>query len=170
MDPALTPTDPAPPRAWPDPTPEMLRDLRFIAVWNAIKTWDIAVSGAYSGYMGANGNHVRAILDALDAPAPPAAQRGDGFTLYRRASIAELRPWHADYDMRHVSVSDVDRQAGSPKAGDMIARNPSDHNDQWLVSAAYFAANFAPMHTMQTKEYERLATIRDAVNDSMKAP
>lgn len=52
-------------KEWPDPTPEMLADPRFEAVWQAIKSWDINVAGAYSGYMGATGNHVRAILDAL---------------------------------------------------------------------------------------------------------
>ena len=57
----------APPckRRWPDPTPEMLADPRFEAIWQAIKSWDINVPSAYGGYCGATGNHVRAILDAL---------------------------------------------------------------------------------------------------------
>ena len=58
-------SDDAPARVWPDPTPEMLTDPRFNAIWNVIKRWDINVPDAYSGYMGATGNHVRAILDAL---------------------------------------------------------------------------------------------------------
>jgi hypothetical protein len=41
-----------------------------------------------------------------------------------------------------ISVSDPDRAAGSPKAGDMIARNPKNHADQWLVAAQYFRDNF----------------------------
>lgn len=53
---------------WPDPTPEMLTDPQFEAIWQAIKTWDINVPGAYGGYCGATGNHVRAILDALPKP------------------------------------------------------------------------------------------------------
>lgn len=56
--------------AWPDPTPEMLDDPRFEAVWQCIKSWDIAVPDAYQGYCGASGNHVRAILDALARSAP----------------------------------------------------------------------------------------------------
>jgi hypothetical protein len=44
--------------------------------------------------------------------------------------------------MTHVSVSAPDRAAGSPKPGDMIARNPKNHADQWLVAAQYFADNF----------------------------
>jgi hypothetical protein len=41
-----------------------------------------------------------------------------------------------------VSISDVDRNAGSPKSGDMIARNPRNHADKWLVAANYFADNY----------------------------
>lgn len=52
-------------RDWPNPTPEMLSDPKFEAIWQAIKGWDINVPDAYSGYCGATGNHVRAILDAL---------------------------------------------------------------------------------------------------------
>lgn len=51
--------------AWPDPSPEMREDPRFEAVWQCIKTWDVAVPAVYRGYCGATGNHVRAILDAL---------------------------------------------------------------------------------------------------------
>ena len=40
-----------------------------------------------------------------------------------------------------VSISDADLKAGSPKLGDMIARNPKNHNDQWLVAKAYFEDN-----------------------------
>ena len=58
------------PIPWPDPTPEMLADPRFEAVWQAIKGWDINVPGAYGGYCGATGNHVRAILDALSLTKP----------------------------------------------------------------------------------------------------
>jgi hypothetical protein len=41
-----------------------------------------------------------------------------------------------------VSISDVDKANGSPKIGDMIARNPKNHNDQWLVAEKYFKDNF----------------------------
>lgn len=53
---------------WPDPTPEMLDDPTFNAIWSVIKTWDINVPAVYEGYCGATGNHVRAILDALPKP------------------------------------------------------------------------------------------------------
>jgi hypothetical protein len=47
----------------------MLDDPKFGAIWQTIKSWDINVPGAYNGYCGATGNHVRAILDALAAMA-----------------------------------------------------------------------------------------------------
>jgi hypothetical protein len=68
------------------------------------------------------------------------------FTKYRRKQIAELRPYVPGEDLgRNVSVSLEDVKAGSPKPGDMIARNPANHADQWLVAAAYFAVNFEPI-------------------------
>ena len=41
-----------------------------------------------------------------------------------------------------VSISDVDLQNESPKIGDMIARNPKNHLDQWLIAEQYFKDNF----------------------------
>jgi hypothetical protein len=63
---------------------------------------------------------------------------------YRRSAIAELADWSPGFDMAGVSISDADKAAGSPKAGDKIARNPKNHADRWLVAAAYFAENFEP--------------------------
>ena len=64
------------------------------------------------------------------------------FKRYRRKQIAEVRPYVPGENMDGISVSDADAKAGSPKAGDMIARNPENHEDQWLVAAQYFADNF----------------------------
>lgn len=64
------------------------------------------------------------------------------FKQYRRKQIAELRPYIEGEDMSDVSISQADQEAGSPKIGDMIARNPKNHDDQWLVAAKYFADNF----------------------------
>ena len=66
------------------------------------------------------------------------------FTKYRRKQIAELRPYEPGEALDRISISASDREAGSPKPGDMIARNPKDHADQWLVAAQYFADNFEP--------------------------
>jgi hypothetical protein len=62
-------------REWPDPTPTMLASSEFEAIWQVIKSWDINVPEVYSGYCGANGNHVRAILDALAPSLGPLTPR-----------------------------------------------------------------------------------------------
>ena len=67
------------------------------------------------------------------------------FTKYRRKQIAELRPYEPGESVDLVSISPEDMKAGSPKAGDMIARNPKNLADQWLVAAQYFADNFEPI-------------------------
>ena len=61
---------------------------------------------------------------------------------YRRTQIAEMVPWEPGFDMTRVSVSASDKEDGSPKDGDMIARNPKNHEDQWLIAADYFSDNF----------------------------
>ena len=79
------------------------------------------------------------------------------FKKYRRTQIAEMRPvtkediqaflndknLHSLRDTEfRVSISDVDKYNGSPRLGDMIARNPKNNNDQWLVAEQYFKDNF----------------------------
>jgi len=67
------------------------------------------------------------------------------FEKYRRSQIAELRPYvDGEVLSDRISISAPDKEAGSPKLGDMIARNPANHDDQWLVAKAYFEANFEP--------------------------
>lgn len=65
------------------------------------------------------------------------------FKKYRRKQIAELRSYVPGEVLGpQISISQADRDAGSPKNGDMIARNPANHADQWLVSKDYFEQNF----------------------------
>jgi hypothetical protein len=81
----------------------------------------------------------------------------NNFKQYKRTQIAEMRPvtdrdivnFNTDlhpHSLRDtefkVSISQVDLNNGSPKIGDMIARNPKNHNDQWLVAEQYFKDNF----------------------------
>jgi hypothetical protein len=76
------------------------------------------------------------------------------FKQYRRSQIAELRPYEPGELMAGISVNAEDTKAGSPKPGDMIARNPKNHADQWLVAAQYFADNFEPLqHEPSTQEH-----------------
>ncbi len=67
------------------------------------------------------------------------------FKQYRRKQIAELRPYVPGEPRGRISITEADLDAGSPKLGDMIGRNPKNHDDQWLVAAQYFADNFDPV-------------------------
>lgn len=62
--------------------------------------------------------------------------------LYRKKGAQPMEPWTPKTNMDGVSVSEPDALAGSPKAGDMIATNPQNGADRWLVAAAYFAENY----------------------------
>jgi len=71
------------------------------------------------------------------------------FKQYRRKQIAELRMYIPGEgltgSLEGVSISEQDKIAGSPRPGDMIARNPANHADQWLVAKQYFEDNFEPV-------------------------
>ena len=81
------------------------------------------------------------------------------FKKYRRKQIAELRPvndndllkfvkevsnivYENEKGILFIPVSSIDIRNGSPKKGDMIARNPNNHLDQWLVAKQDFNDNF----------------------------
>lgn len=64
------------------------------------------------------------------------------FKNYRKKQLSEMRPWVKGEDMTLITIAAVDREEGSPRKGDMIARNPSNYNDQWLVSKKFFEDNF----------------------------
>ncbi len=64
---------------------------------------------------------------------------------YKRKGLSEMRPYREDEVLDPaVSISEADRLNGSPKVGDMIARNPKNHDDQWLVAKKYFDDNLEP--------------------------
>lgn len=60
---------------------------------------------------------------------------------YKRKGVSEMRPYIEGEDVSKISITETDRQNGSPMLGDMIARNPKDHTDQWLVAKKYFEEN-----------------------------
>ena len=68
------------------------------------------------------------------------------FKKFRRTQIAEMREVSQEEITEglefNISVSNEDFKNGSPKIGDMIARNPINHKDQWLVAEQYFKDNF----------------------------
>ena len=67
----------------------------------------------------------------------------EAFKQYRRTQLAELRPYVEEEDTSLINIGIDDLRNGSPQPGDMIARNPENHGDQWLVSKDYFEKNFA---------------------------
>jgi len=69
------------------------------------------------------------------------------FQRFRRKSIAELRPYVPGESLERISVGDNCEAAGGPVAGDMVARDPKNHADQWIVIASYFREHFEPEAT-----------------------
>lgn len=77
----------------------------------------------------------------------------DDFKKYRRILIAEMRPV-TEHEANNpdaildngISIAVEDLANGSPKVGDMIARNPKNHNDQWLISHEDFIEHFKPIN------------------------
>lgn len=57
---------------------------------------------------------------------------------YEPAGQIEARPYLPGEDLSDVSVSDED----DPSEGDMIARNPDNKDDKWLIDEEYFDKNY----------------------------
>ena len=62
--------------------------------------------------------------------------------LYRKKQLQELIGWDETLSMALVSISEADKKNGSPKKGDMIAFNPKDATDMWLVAEQFFNDNY----------------------------
>jgi len=75
-----------------------------------------------------------------------------------------MMTWEEGVDMDGISVSDADKEAGSPKEGDMIARNPKNHNDMWLVAKQYFEDNLEAIKDTATYK-DRLLIERDELSE-----
>lgn len=93
--------------------------------------WDVYASTR------ASANSPGAIQHPFEGP-------GAEWKQYKRKGLSEMRPWKLGDDITGISISKPDKLNGSPKEGDMIARNPKNHADQWLVTAKYFADNLEP--------------------------
>ena len=61
---------------------------------------------------------------------------------YMKKGKTTMVPWDQHTNLQGVSVSEADFDNGSPRFGDMIAMNPDDPFDKWLVAKADFDANY----------------------------
>ena len=61
---------------------------------------------------------------------------------YRKSTVTEIMPWSADVSMDAVSMGPEDRASGHPREGDMVARNPANPSDMWLLTKEFFEANY----------------------------
>jgi hypothetical protein len=96
---------------------------------------------------------------------PDDIAKDNPFEQYRRVQVAELRPWKLGDNLSRVSISQTDLEAGSPRPGDMIARNPKNHEDQWLVAQDYFLDNFEPIEPTPAGEGMEPVYLRSRLND-----
>ena len=73
---------------------------------------------------------------------------------FRKKQLQKLIPWTPDLPMALVSISAADKNNGSPKDGDMIAFNPKDATDMWLVSKQFVDDNYEFVSETIDKEDE----------------
>jgi len=65
------------------------------------------------------------------------------FALYRvLPHLVEIRPYVPGEDMTGITVQPTDADAGSPKDGDVIARDSIDYTKMWVITAEVFRNNY----------------------------
>jgi hypothetical protein len=65
-----------------------------------------------------------------------------GFVEARPVTKEEINLPHQELQLKGISISQVDVENHSPKQGDMIARNPQNPKDQWLIAEKYWNENY----------------------------
>ena len=78
-----------------------------------------------------------------------------------------MRPYIKDEVLNNVSISLPDIKNGSPKEGDMIARNPKNHEYQWLVAKAYFDDNLEPIIKDPEDKEETEYEVQDRIDGGL---
>lgn len=88
--------------------------------------------------------------------------------LYRKKSTQPMIEWPTDFDMTGVSVSQADKENGSPRMGDMIAFNPLNYDDKWLVAEKFFKDNYEATPDVGGEavawEYERATEVSEGTS------
>lgn len=90
----------------PAPTPEMLEDPLFCAIWEAIKGWDIGCK-EYEGHAGAMGNHARAVYEAIRGAELARAERQ--VRMLRELCVLMRQQAELDQAGPNEAVAGVDR-------------------------------------------------------------
>lgn len=67
--------------------------------------------------------------------------------LYKKKAVQPMYKWQDGFCMEGISISEADVKKGSPKTGDMIAFNPENKSDSWLVEKDFFDKNYEPANT-----------------------
>jgi hypothetical protein len=90
-------------------------------------------------------------------------------SLYIKKTQQELVPWTEDMPIDLISISEADKLNGSPKQGDMIALNPKDKTDMWLVAEQFFKDNYIP--AIEATKPDNSKVIADLIKerDELKA-
>jgi hypothetical protein len=81
---------------------------------------------------------------------------------YLKTTKTEMIPYYDNMDVTNVSVSKADRDNGSPKVGDMIAINPFNSDDKWLIAKKYFKENYIKAD-FSAQENKKLTELLEAV-------
>ena len=63
------------------------------------------------------------------------------FKQFKRKGLSEMRPYVKGEDLSTISVSPEDDPENDMG---MVARNPTNHADQWYVARKYFDENLEP--------------------------
>lgn len=57
--------------------------------------------------------------------------------IYRKKGVQPMVPWVEGMDLTGVSIGPDDVANGSPQTGDMIAHDPDNLADKWLINAKF---------------------------------
>ena len=72
---------------------------------------------------------------------------------YRKKHLQPMYPYNPFNGIPSgCSVSEADKANGSPQKGDMIAVNPNDPTDTWLVAKQFFLDNYEEVVTASTTD------------------
>jgi len=88
------------------------------------------------------------------------------FKKYTRVSTYELRPYIVGESIKEVAIADQDIINSSPKKGDMIARDPKNHKDKWLLSEEYIKEHLTRIHFQIGDVYTMHGVDREVTADA----